>query len=210
MFSSPGVRSIATAAALLAAGGLGVLRATAGASPRAVAPSQDVTPTRDFPATLRAATTTATAAAIAVSPTVTAYIATARAGTAAALTITPAIGATITATATLPPAFGTVDPCSCLRPTPNVTECASIIATLYAGYGQAFATQTALARGTDTATPTPSDTPTATATATVTPEPPTAAPTPLPTATRTTEPTPTARPVWRAYVPMLIVRRGRR
>lgn len=178
-------------------------------------------PTRDFPATVRAATTTATAAAFAQSGTATAYIGTALAGTATAraitatatATITPTIVATITptTTATLPPAFGTVDPCSCLRPTPDITECASIIATLYAGYGQAFASQTALARGTDTATPTASATATDTPTATPTPEPPTAAPTATRTATRTVEPTPTLRPRWRVYAPFAYTyRRPRR
>lgn len=109
--------------------------------------------------TLEAARMTATAARIATS------------GTLAAATMTAAAERT----ATLPPPFSTVDPCVCLTPPPGPSECADIIATLHAGYRSAFATQTALARGTDTPTLPPSVTPSPTL---VTPS---GTPTPLPT-----------------------------
>lgn len=157
----------------------GVLTLAAVCKPRymlsALAQEPTRTPRPVTTATIEAARMTATAARLATSGTVTAQVATWTAEAIASATVTP------TATATLPPPFSTVDPCVCLTPPPGPSECADIIATLHAGYRSAFATQTALARGTDTPTLPPSVTPSPTL---VTPS---GTPTPLPT----DEPTPT-------------------
>lgn len=175
----------------------GVLLLPAGERDVTVTAQPAATETRTpFTATIEAAIRTATALRAATS------------GTLAAATMTAEARPTVTPTATLPPPFSTVDPCVCLTPPPGPTECADIIATLHAGYRSAFATQTALARGTDTATPLPTATASETATATPSAMPPptfTARPTP------TVEPTPTTRPapppIW---LPFAFLRRVRR
>lgn len=184
-----------------------VTRSPVGASRPAQAPTS--TPRPPLVLTIEAATRTATAAYLAITPTITAMVATARAegteraaGTQTALAITPTAEPTL---CPLPPIVLTVSCCGGVGP-----ECTATIQAYRRAVCEGLGTQAAYARGTDTPTPTPSGTPTATDTPTTTPEPPTDAPTPLPTATRTTEPTPTARPVWRVYVPELIVRRPRR
>lgn len=199
-----------TALALTAASAVALAVAHAAPLPPTNAPRGAQSAPRQFTATIEAAIRTATAARFATSGTLAAATMTALARGTAVLTSTATT--TPTATTTLPPPFSTVDPCICLTPMPDSTECANAVATLHAGYRDAFASQTALARGTDTPTPTPSDTPTATPTV------PTRTPTPLPT----DEPTPTPRPTWTARVvivtatpaprwavllPMLVIRR---
>lgn len=191
--------------------------------------------TRDFPATVRAATTTATAAFIAMSGTATAYIATALAGTATAraitttptITFTPGVTTTPTITPTLPAEWGVDALCACHVPAfpPGSPECERLKAEYVRDVLRAWASQTALVAS---PTPTPSDTPTPTVT-------PSQTPTAAPTATRTDEPTPTVRtvgtstqlptvshtqtpwivtatppPTWRAWLPFVAVWRRRR
>lgn len=173
--------------AIAARAPLSALRAIAAAAappPFALAAAPAQAPT--FDPTIEAIIRTATAQRLVTSGTLAAATMTALARGTAVLTSTAT--PTPSSTTTLPPPFGGVDPCVCLTPPPGPAECADIIATLHAGYREAFASQTALARGTDTATPTATDTPTATPTA------PTRTPTPLPTDEPAPTPAPTQTP----------------
>jgi len=134
-------------------------------------------------ATLEAARMTATAARIATSGTLAAATLTAEAEASATMTVTPGVTTTATATPTLAPEWGVDRICECHVPplAPGSPECERLKAAYVATIVAAWATQTALARGTDTPTLPPSVTPSPTLV------PPSATPTPLPT----DEPTPT-------------------
>lgn len=184
------------------------------------------TPRPGFTLTIEAAIRTATAARFAASGTLAAATMTALArGTAvltntatttatATITFTPGVTTTATTTPTLPPVWGVDALCRCHVPPypPGSPECEQLKAEYVRDVLRAWASQTALARGTDTPTPLPSETPVPTATPSVTPR-------------STDEPTPSPAPTWtphvivvtatpaprhRALLPMVIARRPRR
>lgn len=163
-------------------------------------------------------TTAASTATQPVSPT---FTLTPTATVTATIRPTRTVAPTPTITPTLAPEWGVDALCRCHVPPlePGSPECERLKAEYIRDVLRAWASQTALVRGTDTPTPTATDTPTATLSPTATLRPtltvaPTEEPTPSPAPTwtpRVVVVTATAPPiVRRAWLPFAFLRRPRR
>lgn len=132
---------------------------------------------------------------------------------------TPTMGVTATATPTLAPEWGVDALCRCHVPPldPGSPECLELQRRYVGTLQAAWASQTALARGTDTPTAPPTDVPTPSTTPSATPRPtdePTPSPAPTWTArvvvvTATSAPSPTTAPRQRLWLPFAFLRRAR-